>query len=102
MHKAQKRDAARTEKFYFRKQILPETRCPSPSSAVSSTCCSVASSYTSSSVKGVNGFHKQKEKKLRNGFPAPPVPEDGFRHPPVEDEYGLMTMEEILVGKVCF
>ena len=94
MHIAQKRDAARTEKFYFRKKVIPAPRSPSASSA-----SSVSSSCESCNANGMNGFHRPKEKKLRNCFPAPPMPENGFRHRPVEDEYELMTMEEIMVGK---
>lgn len=89
MARAQKRDAARSGKFYFRKDVLPpghDTLTISPLSC----------SGSSSPVEGAPA----KEKLLRNCFPSVPRPsfvEDG----PIEDEYEEMTVEEIFVGKVA-
>ncbi|KAG1870359.1 glutamate-cysteine ligase-domain-containing protein [Suillus tomentosus] len=87
MARAQKRDAVRSGKFYFRKDVLPpghDTLTISPLSC----------SGSSSPVEGAPA----KEKLLRNCFPPVPRPsfvEDG----PIEDEYEEMTVEEIFVGK---
>jgi glutamate--cysteine ligase catalytic subunit len=88
MARAQRRDAARSGKFYFRKSVLP----PGHTSPVIST---PPSSGSCSPTDGT----PVKEKKLRNCFPfvpRPPHVEDG----PIEDEYEEMTVEEIFVGKV--
>ena len=45
----------------------------------------------------------KKEKKLRNCFVPPPMPEDAFeslRGHAVEEEYEEMTINEIINGKV--
>ncbi|KAJ7084345.1 glutamate-cysteine ligase catalytic subunit [Mycena belliarum] len=86
MARAQQRDAARSGKFYFRKDISRRTSPASSASSCSSSGCS-------SPVDGV------KDRKLRNCFPAPPLPEDGASVLPVEEEYEEMTMNEILNGK---
>lgn len=89
MARAQRRDAARSGKFYFRKDVLPPghaTLTISPPS-YSGLC---------SPVEGAPA----KEKLLRNCFPPVPRPsyvEDG----PIEDEFEEMTVEEIFVGKVA-
>ncbi|TDL25969.1 glutamate-cysteine ligase catalytic subunit [Rickenella mellea] len=83
MRTAQQRNAAREGKFYFRKSVLPTGR--------------VSGSTTPCSSEDGNG-NTPKEKKLRNCFPAPPVPEEAT---PVEEEYQLMTMEEIMIGTKC-
>lgn len=90
MARAQKRDAVRSQKFYFRKDVFP------PGSSRASSVCS---SGASSPVDGPGGT-QQKERKLRNCFPSIPRPVDGFDPRPVEDEYEEMTMEEIMFGKV--
>jgi glutamate--cysteine ligase catalytic subunit len=90
---AQKRDAALSGKFYFRKNVFP------PSQAKTSPCTSTPSSGTSSPC---NGISEQKEKKMRNCFPTIVPPEEGFSFAPVEDEYEEMTMNEIMDGKVWF
>ncbi|KAF9813634.1 hypothetical protein IEO21_05466 [Rhodonia placenta] len=89
MARAQKRDAVRSQKFYFRKDVFP------PGSSRASSVCS---SGASSPVDGPGGT-QQKERKLRNCFPSIPRPVDGFDPRPVEDEYEEMTMEEIMFGK---
>ena len=40
---------------------------------------------------------------MKNCFPPPPLPENGFAYRgPVEDEYEEMTMKEIMNGKARF
>lgn len=84
MQTAQKRGAANNEKFYFRKNVFA-TKTPS---ATSSSCS-----------LDENGNAKPKEKKLQNCFPTP-LRENGLSSGPVEDEYELMSLEEIMLGKV--
>lgn len=96
MARAQRRDAVRTEKFFFRKDVFP-----SASSRPSSVASSVPSSPISEHggpipVNGTNG----KETKLRNCFPLPPRPDDAFLADSVHEEYEEMTMVEIMNGKV--
>ncbi|KAJ7287577.1 glutamate-cysteine ligase catalytic subunit [Mycena rebaudengoi] len=79
MARAQRRDAAQSGKFYFRKDV--GSLQGSASSSTSSSCSS------------------GKEKKLRNCFPDPPLPEHGVPVLPVEEEYEEMTMNEIMNGK---
>ncbi|OAX39118.1 GCS-domain-containing protein [Rhizopogon vinicolor AM-OR11-026] len=90
MSRAQRRDAARSGKFYFRKSVLPPGRTtPIASTPSSSGSCSPVEWSKDAPAK---------EKKLRNCFPPvprPPYVEDG----PIEDEYEEMTVEEIFVGK---
>jgi len=88
MGRAQQRDAALSEKFYFRKDVYP---------LVHSSAASVASSSGTSSP---NGAPRIKEKKMRNCFPPLPLPANGSNRVPVEDEYEEMTMNEIINGKV--
>jgi glutamate--cysteine ligase catalytic subunit len=89
MGRAQKRDAARKEKFFFRKEVIPPGQnTPSSSSASSSGASSP-----------IEGAPRRKERKLRNCFPALPLPEDGLNHGPVDTEYEEMTMDEIMNGK---
>lgn len=91
MERAQLRDAARSEKFYFRKDVYVGR----------SEASSVASSSGSSSPTGDAPPKPKKEKKMRNCFPPLPLPEDGVPLTrPVEDEYEEMSMDEIINGKV--
>lgn len=90
MQTAQKRDAARSEKFYFRKDVYPHDGSPGSSAA------SVSSGQFSPPK---NSGHKQK--KLGNCFTPPGPPVNGELQIPVEDEYELMTMDGIINGKVC-
>ncbi|KAG6885915.1 hypothetical protein C0993_007933 [Termitomyces sp. T159_Od127] len=88
MQRAQRRDAARSGKFYFRKDVYAVRRSGASSAASSSGCSSPTESAP------------VKEKKLRNCFPPLPLPEDGVLHTrPVEEEYEEMTMNEIINGK---
>ncbi|KAF8813858.1 glutamate-cysteine ligase catalytic subunit [Phlegmacium glaucopus] len=89
MGRAQERDASASRKFYFRK-------------AVFSTVQSGRSSATSSSGDSTPsvGSPKKKDKKMRNCFPPPPLPEHGVLYPlPVDEEYDQFTMDEIMNGK---
>ncbi|TEB38333.1 glutamate-cysteine ligase catalytic subunit [Coprinellus micaceus] len=86
MSRAQRRDAAKQGRFFFRKNVYPPG-----SSAASSGSCSP-----------VDGAPVKKEKKLRNCFVPPPMPEDAFeslRGHAVEEEYEEMTINEIINGK---
>lgn len=75
-------------KFYFRKDVYPPIR--------SGTSSAASSSGSNSPVDGA----RKKDKKLRNCFDPPPLPENGFSHRgPVEDEYEEMTLNEIMNGK---
>ncbi|KAF9241591.1 glutamate-cysteine ligase-domain-containing protein [Melanogaster broomeanus] len=90
MGRAQKRDAARTGKFFFRKNVLPPGYA-SPTRGTPSSCGSC------SPVEGNDGA-PPKERRLINCFPRiarPPTLDDS----PVEDEYEEMSMEEIFTGK---
>lgn len=98
MHVAQKRNAARTESFYFRKNLyMTESK---PGTRSNSASSSARSSLHEDQVSGANGYAKPKSKKLGNCFPEPPRPVNGTRLGPVDDEYELMTLEEIMLGKV--
>ncbi|EAU91452.2 glutamate-cysteine ligase catalytic subunit [Coprinopsis cinerea okayama7 len=89
MARAQQRDAVNECKFYFRKDVYTpgssaaSTRTPSPTSSCS-----------------CNSGTGPKEKKLRNCFSPPVLPEDGFVNGhSVSDEYEEMTLNEIFNGK---
>ncbi|KAL4073905.1 glutamate-cysteine ligase-domain-containing protein [Scleroderma citrinum] len=89
MARAQKRDAARSEKFFFRKNVFAVGQgTPDQLSGASTpTDCSDCGSRSQS-----------KSRKLRNCFPPPARPatvEDVL----VEDEYEEMTVREIFCGK---
>lgn len=92
MARAQKRNAARTGKFFFRKDVYPPGQGNATPSAASS-------SGASSPVDGANGVRR--ERKMRNCYPLAPEPENGFKPRPISEEYEEMTMEEIINGKVC-
>ena len=96
MARAQRRDAVRTEKFYFRKDVFPSASSH-PSSVASSAPSSPISEHGGPiPVNGANG----KETKLRNCFPLPPRPDDALLAGSVHEEYEEMTMVEIMNGKV--
>jgi len=89
MGRAQERDAAASRKFYFRKEVFLAVR----SGASSDTSSSGASSP-------LDGSPRKKEKKLKNCFPPPQLPENGILDRlPVDEEYGEFTMNEIMNGK---
>jgi glutamate--cysteine ligase catalytic subunit len=88
MATAQQRNAVRSKKFYFRKDVFPPGK-GSPASSISS---SSGDSFPSA---------RPKEKKLRNCFAKSPLPEEGLRYGPVEEEYEQMTIDEIMNGKVA-
>ena len=90
MGRAQKRDAAVSKKFYFRKEVFSTVRSGA-SSAASSSGASTPS----------DGSPRKKEKKMRNCFPLPQLPEDGILNRlPIDEEYDEFTMNEIMNGKV--
>ena len=89
MQTAQKRNAVHEEKFYFRKNVFASGASTKASSASSS-----------SSSLDESGQPKPKEKKLRNCFPAPSRTNSDVSTGPVEEEYELMTLQEIMLGKV--
>lgn len=91
MQRAQLRDASRSSKFYFRKNVFPP---------ISSRTSSVQSSGAASPVEGANGIPRVKERRLRNCYPPIPPPEEGLPNVAVDEEYEEMTMDEILNGKV--
>ncbi|KAJ7188317.1 glutamate-cysteine ligase catalytic subunit [Mycena filopes] len=93
MGRAQQRDAAQTGKFYFRKDVH------SPRPSASSSAASSTSGCNSGCSSPVGGASSSKDKKMRNCFPAPPLPENGMNVLPVEEEYEEMTMNEIINGK---
>ncbi len=91
MQRAQLRDAARSQKFFFRKDVYALGRSGSSSTASSS-----------GSVSPIDSIPRKKERKLRNCFPPIPIPENGFleHRQSVEQEYEEMTLDEIMNGKV--
>jgi glutamate--cysteine ligase catalytic subunit len=89
MARAQKRDAAASGKFYFRKDVYAVGR-GGTTSAASSGC---------SSPRGEVPL--KKDKKMRNCFPPLPLMNIGaLDGRPVDEEYEEMTMNEIINGKV--
>ena len=96
MARAQTRDAVHAQKFFFRKAVFPSASS-APSSAAASTPSSPISEHGAPVlVNGTTG----KERKLRNCFPLPPMPDDAFVPEAIRDEYEEMSMEEIMNGKV--
>jgi glutamate--cysteine ligase catalytic subunit len=91
MQRAQLRDAARSQKFFFRKNIYALGSSGTPSTASSS-----------GSVSPVESIPRKKERKLRNCFPPIPIPENGFlnHRQSVDQEYEEMSLDEIMNGKV--
>ncbi|KAH7888688.1 glutamate-cysteine ligase-domain-containing protein [Phlebopus sp. FC_14] len=90
MQRAQKRDAARSGKFFFRKNVLPPGQ-------ISPTISTPSSSGSCSPLDWSDGV-PVKEKKLRNCFPTiarPPF----LSEVPIEEEHEEMSMEEIFGGK---
>jgi len=88
MQRAQKRDAARSGKFHFRKDVFLHDR---------SRASSVAS-CSSGSPPSLNGSIP-KQKKLGNCFAPPSPPVNGELKVPVQDEYEEMSMDEIINGQ---
>lgn len=98
MQRAQHRDALRTEKFYFRKDIFLPNSSRS-SSATSSGSSSPIVGDCNGNGNGIHEFPPKKTKKMRNCFPeVPPAPEE-YAEKKVEDEYEEMTMAEVMNGK---
>jgi glutamate--cysteine ligase catalytic subunit len=89
MQRAQIRDAAQSQKFFFRREVLPPGSV-TPSSRTSSA----------SDLSGTQQFNGKKLKKMMNCFMPMPPPEQEIPRSPVEAEYEEMTMNEIMNGKV--
>ncbi|KAL1680324.1 glutamate-cysteine ligase-domain-containing protein [Schizophyllum commune] len=83
MQRAQLRNAAAAQKFFFRKDIFPPGHSPMSSGASSP----------------VDSEPRRRERQLRNCFARAPVPENGVPQRPVEEEYEEMTMKEVMNGK---
>ncbi|PSR76507.1 hypothetical protein PHLCEN_2v8410 [Hermanssonia centrifuga] len=97
MDRAQRRNAALTEKFYFRKDVFPQG-IPSPlSTPLSSPHASGATSPVE--PNGENGIPRPKQRKLQNCFATAPKPDNGGTFGPVEEEYDEFTLDEIFNGK---
>jgi len=90
MARAQKRDAVREGKFFFRKNVLPP-------GYISPAMSTPSSSGSCSPVEWQGGI-PPKERKLRNCFPRVPPP-PMLLDTPVKDEYEEMSIEEIFNGK---
>ncbi|KAK2459263.1 hypothetical protein APHAL10511_008718 [Amanita phalloides] len=90
MQRAQVRDAARSQKFFFRNNIHAFGHNGSSSNPM-----------PSNSVSSMEEIAKKKDRKLSISFPPVIMPENGFlgHRPCVEQEYEEMTLEEIMNGK---
>ena len=86
MQTAQQRDAVSTKKFYFRKDVFTQNGVSSGASSLSGDHSHV--------------YSQPKEKKLRNCFSPPPLPDERLPDGKVDEEYVLLTMDEIINGKV--
>ncbi|KAF8650391.1 hypothetical protein AX16_005199 [Volvariella volvacea WC 439] len=91
MARAQKRDAVLSGRFYFRKDVFLPGR--------SGTASMASSSGTNSPVGEVP---RKKDRKLRNCFDPPPLPEKIEHSESVEHEYTEMSVNEIFNGKDDF
>ncbi|KAI6141722.1 glutamate-cysteine ligase-domain-containing protein [Pisolithus tinctorius] len=92
MQRAQKRDATRTQNFFFRKNVVPQGY------ATPAAGLAPSGSSTPSECGDCGMATQMKERKLRNCFPTlarPPTTDDGS----VEDEYEEMSIKEIFCGK---
>jgi glutamate--cysteine ligase catalytic subunit len=87
MARAQKRNAAIEQKFYFRKFV--DVGTSSPASEESGGACGPD-----------DGELGSKPKAMQNCFPPLPKPVNGGPHVPVEDEYEEMSMAQIVNGNV--
>lgn len=88
MARAQKRDAARAGKFFFRKNVFPSGQG------------TPATSSRSSTVNEDGTGTQTKTRNMRNCFPPPTRPSI-VEDVAVEDEYEEMSIQEIFCGKVC-
>ncbi|KAI9664358.1 MAG: Zn finger-containing GTPase- Activating Protein for ARF, partial [Alyxoria varia] len=94
MQTAHSRDAVLNEKFYFRKDPFPPATGQQTSS--STTATSNRGNGLSSMVNGVNAPREDVHDTIA------PQPANGSVSPelgPVEDEYSLMTIDEIINGQ---
>jgi len=100
MQRAQHRDALRTGKFYFRKDIFLPNSSRSSSASNSGTSSPVESDCGCNGIG--NGLHYRQSKKaknMRNCFPEVPPPPEEYTTKKVEDEYEEMTVAEVMNGK---
>ncbi|KAI0066042.1 glutamate-cysteine ligase catalytic subunit [Artomyces pyxidatus] len=88
MRRAQQRDAVRSSKFVFRKNVFP------PPSRTNSGSASLATA-----VNGTTNGIGLKHRILPNCFPPPALPEEGLPKGSVDDEYDEYTMDEIINGR---
>ena len=101
MQRAQHRDALRTEKFYFRKDIFLPNSSRSSSATNSGSSSPVGSGCgCDEGTNGVHRFPPKKEKRMRNCFPEFPPPPEEYATKKVQDEYEEMTVAEVMNGKV--
>ena len=101
MQRAQHRDALRTEKFYFRKDIVLPNSSRSSSASNSGTASPVGSDCGCNDISnGLNHLPPKKVKRMRNCFPEFPPPPEEYTARKVEDEYEEMTITEVMNGKV--
>lgn len=100
MQRAQRRDALRTEKFYFRRDIFLPNSSRSSTASNSGTSSPVGNDGGCGGIG--NGFTPKKAKMMRNCFPEVPPPPEDYTARKVEDEYEEMTVEEVMNGKVAW
>ncbi len=93
MQIAQKRDAVLSEKFYSEEEYILVLA----SSWVAFECWIVHTQL--GLLMRQQWLHEEERKEDEELFPAPPKPVDG-EVTPVEEEYELMTIKEIMTGKV--
>ncbi|KAF8322226.1 glutamate-cysteine ligase catalytic subunit [Clavulina sp. PMI_390] len=96
MHRAQQRDAAREQKFWFRRSIYPDDIIPhGHSHRLSPTSALASASPPTSPSKSSTGERDPPLSAAQSRCPSPRTP--ALRA--VEDEYEEMTMAEIINGK---
>ena len=130
MARAQKRDAVKEQKFFFRKDVFPPagSAAPSPLRANVPLNPSLGDVGTAlkpivTSTNGVNGRSPAsptvrtpispisssgastpgtKSRRMNNCYTPPPPPEEGLPNGSVAEEYAEFTMNEIMNGAVRF
>jgi hypothetical protein len=90
MRRAQRRDAALSKKFFFRKDVY----FPGQNASLNASSLSGVSYPTANTSR-------PKERKLRNCFPPLPPPQNGSGTDSIEEEYEEMDLNDIFNGKVC-
>jgi glutamate--cysteine ligase catalytic subunit len=106
MHRAQQRDAVNQAKFYFRRGVFTPTSSRATSGVVTPDIPKLSSPSAASSNNAItNGFQnwyngRPKQRVMKNYFPSPPPPDEGFTGGNVSEEYAEFTMDEIINGRV--